>query len=218
MFALLALLALVFASASKSTTPQSTVWAGGSMAPPDDDGRDVDPLPPPPIPTAAELAISESDSTPPAPWSGGGMTMAFQGTVGSDRRFSASRLPKLPDGRYVLRVVAQTTTGTQLCWDVKLRFAVRSGLALTKPGAYIPIDPADVASCVYGTNIGPTGTYRIGDYRYAALNRTGFNGRGPAYALDLINAPAGIVLQVRSARDWRQSLKGTFTLQRTGDL
>lgn len=217
MIAVLALLAFVFASAAKSpATPQSTVWAGGAVPPPDDDdGRDVDPLPPPPLPTST---VELDPLEPAAPWSGGGLTMAFRAVVNSRRTASLSRLPKLPDGRYALRVVAQTTTGTQLCWDVKVRFAVKSGLALTQPGAYLPIDPADVGACAFGTNIGPTGTYRIGDYRYAAVNRTGFGGRGPAYAVDLVNAPAGIVLQVRSARDWRQNIKGTFTLQRTGDL
>lgn len=220
MFALFALIALVVASSGpRKEAQRGSVWAGGDLSgrPPTtsvDDGTDVDPVPPP-SPSVGVL-VPES-----LPWSSVGSrgVVTYQDTMVEQARELALP-PNLPDGRYALRVQLHTTSGTPVCFDVVLRFGLRNGLPFDlqpRVNGYPVIDPADVGACERGMNVGPVGTYRIGDYRYAAVNRTGFQGRGPAWAVEVVGRGDAHYLQLRCARDWQQRYQVTLTLARTGD-
>ena len=216
LFALVALLGMLGSrSSSRSSSsgplaPKSTTWAGGAVV---DDGRDVDPAPPPPPPPAVDDNIPTLETS----W-------VRQGTAWVDNlnftmpKWQRARLalPKLDDGDYTVRVVVSAVSGTQLCFDVRFSLRIRNGLpVVTRSDAgYIVLDPSSVGACKMGTNIGPVGTYRIGEYRYAAVNRTGYQGRGPAYAVDVVLSGAGaIAVELRCARDWRQHLLVTLAVE-----
>ena len=236
MIAILALLAFVFATTGGASTPKrNVVWAGGDLRDPDDTGDDIDPSPLPPPRASTPPPPPTSPPPPPAPlpspdvvgivapealpWAvvGAERTTTFEGTMNGTQIAELPLPSKLPDGRYRLRVQLQAQSGTQVCFDVALYFDVRDGLgydAVAPVNGYSVIDPADVLQCKYGIDVGPVGTYRIGAYRYAGVNRTGFGGRGPAWAVEVVRRSSSLALQLRCARDWRQRIRTTLTLRR----